>query len=109
MQNPNGIFCPKCRGPGNSSRSAAAAWPQPCLYLFMKINFKHWALAIAMVAGPLAAQDHEQDYSKNKTYQQGMRDGKADHARNKDHSKKRHYKKDEDNKAYEAGYQKSRN
>ena len=25
---------------------------------------------------------------------------------NKDHSKKRHFKKDEDQKAYEAGYQK---
>lgn len=75
----------------------------------MTKNFKHWALAIAMVAGSAAAQTPDQDYSKNKTYQQGMRDGKADHASNRDHSKKRHYKKDEDQKAYEAGYQKSRN
>jgi len=46
-----------------------------------------------------------QDYSKNKNYQQGERDGRDDQAHNKDHSKKRHFKKDEDQKAYEAGYQ----
>ena len=46
------------------------------------------------------------DYSKNKRYQQGMREGQSDHAHNLDHSKKRHFKKDEDQKAYEAGYQK---
>jgi ribosome modulation factor len=61
------------------------------------------------------AQDHgqdssnnkteQQDYSKNKTYQQGVREGRNDHARNLDHSKKRHFKKDEDQKAYESGYQ----
>jgi len=51
-------------------------------------------------------QQREQDYSKNKTYQQGMREGHADQARNRDHSKKRHFKKDEDQKAYESGYQK---
>ena len=84
----------------------------------MKNNLKYWVLAMAMVVGagsaravaaPLFQQQQEPDYSKNKTYQQGMRDGKADHDANKDHSKKRHYKKDEDQKAYEAGYQKSRN
>jgi hypothetical protein len=37
-----------------------------------------------------------------------MREGRSDHARSLDHSKKRHFKKDEDNKAYEAGYQKGR-
>jgi len=47
----------------------------------------------------------DQDYSKNKTYQQGLRDGKDDQAHNKDHSKKRHFKKDDDQKAYEYGYQ----
>jgi hypothetical protein len=36
-----------------------------------------------------------------------MREGQYDHAHNLDHSKKRHFKKDEDQKAYEAGYQKS--
>ena len=51
-------------------------------------------------------KDHPTDYSKNKTYQQGMRDGQDDHAHNRDHSKKRQFKKDEDQKAYEAGYQK---
>jgi hypothetical protein len=87
----------------------------------MKMNLKRglWALAVAVgigtsggtvqaVGAPLF-QDHaqdQQDYSKNKTYQQGMREGKADHAHNRDHSKKRHFKKDEDQKAYEAGYQK---
>ena len=53
-------------------------------------------------------QDHEQDYSKNKTYQQGMREGQGDRTRNRDHSKNRHFKKDVDQKAYEAGYQKGR-
>jgi hypothetical protein len=48
----------------------------------------------------------DQDYSKNKTYQQGLREGKSDGAHHKDHSKKRHFNRDEDQKAYEAGYQK---
>jgi hypothetical protein len=86
----------------------------------MRMNLRQsvWVLALAVgigmsggtvqaVGAPLF-QDHDQDYSKNKTYQQGMREGKADQARNLDHSKKRHYKKDEDQKAYEAGYQKGR-
>lgn len=47
----------------------------------------------------------QQDYSKNKNYQQGMRDGQDDQKHNRDHSKKRHFTKDEDQKAYEAGYQ----
>jgi hypothetical protein len=86
----------------------------------MTINSRlcSWVLAVAMgvaisgsavqaVAAPFFQdQNHEQDYSKNKRYQQGMRDGQSDHAHNLDHSKKRHFKKDEDNKAYEAGYQK---
>ena len=83
----------------------------------MKINSRHytWVLALAtgmaisggaaqVVAAPF--QDHEQDYSKNKRYQQGVREGQSDHAHNLDHSKKRHFKKDEDQKSYEAGYQK---
>jgi hypothetical protein len=84
----------------------------------MRMNLRHctWVLAIAAgialsggavqaVAAPFF-QDHEQDYSKNKRYQQGMREGQADHAHNLDHSKKRHFKKDDDQRAYEAGYQK---
>jgi hypothetical protein len=51
----------------------------------------------------------EPDYSKNKTYQQGQREGQADRAKNQDHSRKRHFKKDDDQKAHEAGYQKGRN
>jgi hypothetical protein len=82
----------------------------------MKMNWKHcvWILAVAVgigIGGTAQAvgtplfQDHDQDYSKNKTYQQGMREGRADQAHHRDHSKKRHFKKDEDQKAYEAGYQ----
>ena len=53
-------------------------------------------------------QGQEQDYSKNKTYQQGVREGRDDQAHQRDHSKKRQFKKSEDQKAYEAGYQKGR-
>jgi hypothetical protein len=34
-----------------------------------------------------------------------MRDGQNDRVHKLDHSKKRRFKKDEDQKAYEAGYQ----
>ena len=61
--------------------------------------------AVRITASPLPQEQHEQDYSKNKNYQQGMRDGRDDQTHNKDHSKKRHFKKDEDQKAYEYGYQ----
>jgi hypothetical protein len=60
---------------------------------------------VRAVAAPLF---QDPDYSKNKTYQQGVREGQADHTHNLDHSKKRHFKKDDDQKAYEAGYQKGR-
>jgi hypothetical protein len=65
------------------------------------------------IGGAVAAQAagapffDDQDYSRNKTYHQGMHAGKSDRAHNEDHSKKRHFKKDEDQKAYEAGYQKA--
>jgi len=78
----------------------------------MKTTLKHyvWVLAVAVGmtigGGALQAQDHDQDYSKNKTYQQGMREGKTDQAHHRDHYKKRTFKKDDDQKAYEAGYQK---
>ena len=95
----------------------------------MKMNLRHgvWVLAVGVgiaisagtvhaVAAPLLQdreqqqqqQQHEQDYSRNKNYQQGMREGKSDFAHHMDHSKKRHYKKQEDGRAYEAGYQKGR-
>jgi hypothetical protein len=83
----------------------------------MTTNLKRRVGILAVAAGmsisgavvtAVAAPYQDQDYSKNKTYQQGMSDGKADHAHNRDHSKKRHYQKDEDQKAYEAGYTKGR-
>ncbi len=85
----------------------------------MRMNLRPgvWVLAAALViaitgdtvratASP-SSQDHAQtqDYSKNKNYQVGMRDGKDDKAHNKDHSRKRKFKKDDDQKAYETGYQ----
>jgi hypothetical protein len=97
----------------------------------MRMSFKHgvWILTLAVgmgiggatlaVGSPLAqdhdrdsnssadrrdARDDHQDYSKNRTYQQGVRDGRYDHARNWDHSRKRHFKRDQDRRAYEAGY-----
>ena len=63
--------------------------------------------AVQVVAAPLF-QDQGPDYSKNKTYHQGMKEGQSDHTHNLDHSKKRHFKKDDDQKAYESGYQKGR-
>ena len=85
----------------------------------MPINLKRsvWILAVVLsmsIAGgslraamPRSPQDQgrEQDYSKNKKYQQGLREGQNDSKRNLDHSKKRSFKKDEDQRAYESGYQ----
>jgi hypothetical protein len=70
----------------------------------MKLNLKYWVLAAALTTAVYAGD--EKDYSKTKQYQQGIREGKDDHAHNKDHSRKRTFKKDEDRKAYESGYQK---
>jgi hypothetical protein len=65
--------------------------------------------ALPVVAAPLfhdqdgkAAAVSDQDYSKNKTYQQGMREDQADKAHSKDHSKNKHFKRDDDQKAYDA-------
>ncbi len=82
----------------------------------MRTNLRYgvWILALgigiiggtgrtAASASPQVSQDR--DYSKNKNYQQGMRDGKDDRAKNLDHSKKRHFNKDDDQKDYETGYQ----
>ncbi len=83
----------------------------------MKVRRCIWVLAAVLGAGigvgavpAMAAQSsqdhaHDQDYSKNKNYQTGMRDGKNDKAHHKDHSRNRKFKKDDDQKAYEAGYQ----
>ena len=76
-----------------------------------------WVLVMALSFGitggtlraatPASSQDQAQtqDYPKNKNSQVGMRDGKDDKAHNKDHSRKRKFKKDDDQKAYESGYQ----
>jgi hypothetical protein len=86
----------------------------------MKMSLKRYARILAVIVsvgiGGGAVQavaapfflDQGPDYSKNKTYQKGMREGQSDRTHNLDHSKKRHFKKDEDQKAYEAGYQKGR-
>ena len=85
----------------------------------MRMNLRQcvWILAVVLsmgivggavrAAAPPSPQDQAryQDYSKNKKYQQGMREGQNDSKRNLDHSKKRNFKKDEDQKAYESGYQ----
>jgi hypothetical protein len=61
--------------------------------------------ALRVSASPSAQEKHDQDYSKNKNYQLGMRDGRDDGAHKRDHSKKRNFKKDQDQKDYEIGYQ----
>jgi hypothetical protein len=79
------------------------------------MNLRHWVVAVGMSIGlggghVMAApffQD-QPDYSKNAKYQQGVREGQDDKVHNKDHSKKRHFKKDDDQKAYEAGYEQGR-
>ena len=85
----------------------------------MRINFKPYAWVLAVVVGigiigsatrtmgfpAMNAAGADQDYSKNSRYQQGQREGKDDRAHKRDHFRKRHFSKDEDNKAYEAGYQ----
>ncbi len=87
----------------------------------MRLNLRYAVIAVGLgigisggalqvVAAPFFQdQPAQPDYSKNAKYQQGVRDGQGDRANNQDHSKKRHYKKDEDQKAYEAGYQQGRN
>lgn len=61
------------------------------------------------IASPVPQEHHDDDYSKNKNYQIGMRDGQDDQRHNRDHYKKRHFKKDDDHNAYEAGYQAAHN
>jgi len=77
----------------------------------MKINLRRSISALALAVGLGislgAVQAQDPDYSKNRRYQQGMHEGQYDQAHHLDHSKKRHFKKDEDQRAYEAGYQKA--
>jgi hypothetical protein len=70
------------------------------------------ALSFGITAGTARAaasatphENHDKDYSKNKNYQLGMRDGRDDISHNRDHFKKRKFKKDDDRKDYETGYQ----
>lgn len=87
-------------------------------FMRMQTNVKRCVWIVAMTLGlgvtggtvwgaasPAPQDQHQQDYSKNKNYQQGMRDGRDDIAHKRDHSKKRKFAKDEDQKAYETGYQ----
>src|ERR1700720_3601468 len=87
----------------------------------VKMHLKQgaWIFALALgigvagstarvLASPAPQEQHDQDYSKNRNYQTGMRDGRSDQAHNRDHYKKRTFKKDDDQKAYESGYQSSR-
>jgi hypothetical protein len=82
----------------------------------MKLSRPLWIAAVALSIGVPGApiwgaasaspqEQHDQDYSRNKNYKVGMRDGRDDVAHNRDHSRKRKFKKDEDQRAYEAGYQ----
>jgi hypothetical protein len=84
----------------------------------MRINLKRCVWIVAMTLGigiaggalrvaasPSPQDQHDQDYSKNKNYQVGMRDGRDDVSHNRDHYKKRTFKKVDDKKAYETGYQ----
>ena len=90
---------------------------------FMKVQMNckkgMWILALALgigfagittrvAASPSPQEQHDQDYSKNKNYQTGVRDGRSDQTHNRDHYKKRTFKKDDDKQAYESGYQSSR-
>jgi hypothetical protein len=83
----------------------------------MGLRIKQWLWIMAMIlcfgitggavrvaAASLPQEHHDQDYSRNKNYKTGMRDGHDDIAHNRDHFKKRKFKKDEDRRAYEAGY-----
>ena len=85
----------------------------------MRMNLRQcvWILAlmlsIGIVGGAARAsatpspqdRSQNQDYSKNKKYQQGLREGRNDSKHKRDHSKKRNFKKDQDQRAYETGYQ----
>jgi hypothetical protein len=85
---------------------------------FMRTNLKRcvWIAALGLgmgitggtvrlAASPAAQDQHDQDYSKNKNYQLGMRDGRDDNAHKRDHFRKRSFKKDQDQRDYEVGYQ----
>src|SRR4029077_11495072 len=86
---------------------------------FMRMNLRRcvWTLVVVLrmaIAGgavraavPPSRQDQGPilDYPKNNKYTQGVREGQNDSKRSLDHSKKRNFKKDDDQRAYETGYQ----
>jgi hypothetical protein len=78
-----------------------------CVWILAAVLSMGTTGLVVRAATPPAAQDQarEQDYSKNKKYEQGMREGQNDRKRSRDNSKKKHFKKDEDQRAYETGYQ----
>jgi hypothetical protein len=51
-----------------------------------------------IAAAPLPQEHSHDDYSRNPRYQEGMRDGKNDLSHHRDHYKKRHFKRDDDQK-----------
>jgi hypothetical protein len=85
----------------------------------MRMNFKPWVWVVAVVVGigiigsavrsiaspAMNESGQGQDYPKNKRCQQGRREGKDDTAHKRDHFRKRHFNRDEDNRAYPAGNQ----
>ena len=78
-----------------------------CVWVLVVMLGTGVTVGTVRAAAPQSSEDHaqNQDYSKNKNYQVGMRDGKDDKAHNRDHFKKRNFKRDEDQRAYESGYQ----
>ena len=84
----------------------------------MRMNLRHcsWVLAIAAGIGlsggavqavaPRFSRTRARIIPRTKATSKVCAKAGADHAHNLDHSKKRHFKKDEDQRAYEAGYQK---
>jgi len=71
----------------------------------MTMAFEIFGGPVRVLAAPAPQDHHDQDYSQNKNYQRGMRDGHDDNVHNRDHYKKRKFKKDDDRNAYESGYQ----
>jgi hypothetical protein len=86
-----------------------------------RINLKQGASLAALVlafglvgssaraATPAMPKEHHdqrgQDYTNNKNYEKGVREGRDDYSRNRDHFKPRKFKSEEDARAYEIGYQ----
>ena len=79
----------------------------------MQLNFKNLALTAALAIGATAmivpaaiAQDRDHpDYSKNKYYRTGNKEGMEDHRRNVQRTEHNHsFRNDEDRRAHDEGY-----